>query len=125
MSTIDLAQTIDAAWEDRANVSPSTKGAVREAVEQALALLDAGEARVAEPRGDGWHVNQWLKKAVLLSFRLNDNAAIPAGPAAPIGGTRRPPSSPAGARTASAPRASAPCRTATCAAAPTLRPAWY
>ena len=77
----DLAATIDAAWEDRAAVSPGTTGAVRDAVEAALALLDAGEARVAEPRGDGWAVNQWLKKAVLLSFRLNDNAVIDGGAA--------------------------------------------
>jgi len=80
MSTIDLAQTIDAAWEDRANVSPSTKGAVREAVEQALRLLDSGEARVAEKAGGEWQVHQWLKKAVLLSFRLNDMAVIKGGP---------------------------------------------
>ena len=77
----DLAATIDAAWEDRANVSTGTTGAVRDAVEAALALLDAGEARVAEPSGDGWVVNQWLKKAVLLSFRLNDNAVIDGGTA--------------------------------------------
>jgi 2,3,4,5-tetrahydropyridine-2,6-dicarboxylate N-succinyltransferase len=80
MSTIDLAQTIDAAWGDRANVSPSTKGAVREAVEQALRLLDSGEARVAEKAGGEWQVHQWLKKAVLLSFRLNDMAVIKGGP---------------------------------------------
>lgn len=75
----DLQATIDAAWDDRASLSTTTKGAVREAVEQALALLDAGEARVAEPAGNGWQVNQWLKKAVLLSFRLNDNAVMPGG----------------------------------------------
>ncbi|HEY0624384.1 2,3,4,5-tetrahydropyridine-2,6-dicarboxylate N-succinyltransferase [Sphingomonas sp.] len=72
----DLAATIDAAWEDRANVSLATTGAVREAVTEALNLLDSGEARVAEPVADGWQVNQWLKKAVLLSFRLNDNDVI-------------------------------------------------
>jgi 2,3,4,5-tetrahydropyridine-2-carboxylate N-succinyltransferase len=77
----DLAATIDAAWEDRASVSPGTAGPVRDAVDAALALLDAGEARVAEPAGDGWTVNQWLKKAVLLSFRLNDNAVIDGGAA--------------------------------------------
>jgi 2,3,4,5-tetrahydropyridine-2-carboxylate N-succinyltransferase len=76
----DLSQTIDAAWEDRANVSLTTTGAVRDAVDAALALLDAGEARVAEPEGNGgWRVNQWLKKAVLLSFRLNDNAVTASG----------------------------------------------
>ena len=73
----DLAATIDAAWEDRANLGFGTTGAVREAVTEALNLLDRGEARVAEPTADGgWHVNQWLKKAVLLSFRLNDNVVI-------------------------------------------------
>ncbi len=77
----DLAATIDAAWEDRANVSTGTAGAVRDAVEAALALLDAGEARVAEPADGGWTVNQWLKKAVLLSFRLNDNEVIDGGAA--------------------------------------------
>ncbi|MGE4410481.1 MAG: 2,3,4,5-tetrahydropyridine-2,6-dicarboxylate N-succinyltransferase [Sphingomonadales bacterium] len=76
----DLIATIDAAWEDRAAVSFETKGDVRVAVDRALALLDSGAARVAEPTGDGWQVNQWLKKAVLLSFRLNDNALIAGGP---------------------------------------------
>lgn len=75
----DLAATIDAAWEDRANISTATTGAVREAVAKALGQLDSGEARVAEPVADGWRVNQWLKKAVLLSFRLNDNAMISGG----------------------------------------------
>ena len=76
MSHADLAQTIDAAWEARTEISFNTQGAVREAVETALELLDSGKARVAEKSGDGWVVNQWLKKAVLLSFRLNDNAVI-------------------------------------------------
>ncbi|KQU48203.1 2,3,4,5-tetrahydropyridine-2,6-dicarboxylate N-succinyltransferase [Sphingomonas sp. Leaf339] len=78
----DLATTIDAAWEDRAALGFDTKGATRDAVETALAMLDAGTARVAEPNGDGWRVNQWLKKAVLLSFRLNDNVLIDGGPGA-------------------------------------------
>jgi 2,3,4,5-tetrahydropyridine-2-carboxylate N-succinyltransferase len=77
----DLAGTIDAAFERRDQISPSTKGEVREAVEQALDLLDRGAARVAEKAVDGaWKVNQWLKKAVLLSFRLNDMTVIPGGP---------------------------------------------
>jgi 2,3,4,5-tetrahydropyridine-2-carboxylate N-succinyltransferase len=76
----DLARTVDAAFEDRANVSPATKGAVREAVEESLALLDSGEARVAEKVGEAWQVRQWLKKAVLLSFRLNDMGLIGGGP---------------------------------------------
>lgn len=75
--------TIDAAWEDRATVGPETGGAVRDAVETALTALDSGAARVAEPDGaGGWRVNQWLKKAVLLSFRLNANRVMP-GPVGP------------------------------------------
>ena len=81
MSLNDLARTIDAAWEDRANVSASTTGGVRDAVEQAFQLLDSGQARVAEKQADGeWQVHQWLKKAVLLSFRLNDMSVIKGGP---------------------------------------------
>ena len=77
----DLAAAIDQAWEDRANITPAS-AAVREPVEAALELLDAGQARVAEPDGSGgWQVNQWLKKAVLLSFRLNDNVVIDGGSA--------------------------------------------
>ncbi|MEX0751365.1 MAG: 2,3,4,5-tetrahydropyridine-2,6-dicarboxylate N-succinyltransferase [Xanthobacteraceae bacterium] len=77
----DLAKTIDAAFEKRDSIGPKTKGPVRKAVETALNLLDRGEARVAEKQPDGsWRVNQWLKKAVLLSFRLNDMAVIPGGP---------------------------------------------
>ena len=75
-----LEAAIEAAWDVRTRIDPATRGEVREAVDAALALLDAGEARVAEPGEGGWTVNQWLKKAVLLSFRLNDNAAIPGGP---------------------------------------------
>jgi 2,3,4,5-tetrahydropyridine-2-carboxylate N-succinyltransferase len=76
-----LAETIDAAFERRDQVGPTTKGEVREAVEQALDLLDRGVARVAERAPDGfWKVNQWLKKAVLLSFRLNDMTVIGGGP---------------------------------------------
>ena len=81
--TEQLATTIDAAWEDRAAIGFETGGEVRAAVDSALALLDAGTARVAEPDGaGGWKVNQWLKKAVLLSFRLNDNRLIDNGPGA-------------------------------------------
>jgi 2,3,4,5-tetrahydropyridine-2-carboxylate N-succinyltransferase len=81
MSHADLAKTIDEAFERCDGIGPATTGAVRQAVEAALDLLDAGQARVAEKSGNGaWHVNQWLKKAVLLSFRLNDLAVIPGGP---------------------------------------------
>jgi 2,3,4,5-tetrahydropyridine-2-carboxylate N-succinyltransferase len=72
----DLQSTIDAAWEARDGVNARTAGAVREAVEAALELLDSGKARVAEKTGDDWTVHQWLKKAVLLSFRLNPNAVM-------------------------------------------------
>jgi 2,3,4,5-tetrahydropyridine-2-carboxylate N-succinyltransferase len=76
-----LAKTIDVAFERRDEIAPSTKGEVREAVEHALELLDRGAARVAERASDGyWRVNQWLKKAVLLSFRLNDITEIAGGP---------------------------------------------
>ncbi len=75
----NLAVIIDAAWERRDGFSPSTKGEIREAVEAALDGLDRGELRVAEKRDGAWHTNQWLKKAVLLSFRLADAAPIPGG----------------------------------------------
>ena len=80
-ATADLAKTIDAAFARRDEIGPSTKGAEREAVEAALDLLDRGAARVAEKQPDRtWKVNQWLKKAVLLSFRLNDMSVIAGGP---------------------------------------------
>jgi 2,3,4,5-tetrahydropyridine-2-carboxylate N-succinyltransferase len=78
--TLDLQATIDAAWEQRNHIGPETGGQVREAVEATLDLLDAGKARVAAPCDDGWRVLQWLKKAVLLSFRLYDSAPIEGGP---------------------------------------------
>ncbi|MCA8929108.1 MAG: 2,3,4,5-tetrahydropyridine-2,6-dicarboxylate N-succinyltransferase, partial [Alphaproteobacteria bacterium] len=79
-SFADLAQTIDQAWEDRAAISASTQGAVREAVNEALDAMDSGKVRVAEKIGGEWEVRQWCKKAVLLSFRLNDSAPIKGGP---------------------------------------------
>jgi 2,3,4,5-tetrahydropyridine-2,6-dicarboxylate N-succinyltransferase len=81
MSNAELAKTIDDAFDARDSISPATKGKVREAVEAALELLDRGKARVAERGANGhWQVNQWLKKAVLLSFRLNDMTVIGHGP---------------------------------------------
>lgn len=78
-----LAGVINQAWENRAEFSPDTKGEVRDAVESALGMLDSGELRVAERDGQGsWSVNQWLKKAVLLSFRLNANTLM-GGPGVP------------------------------------------
>ncbi|MGO6902694.1 2,3,4,5-tetrahydropyridine-2,6-dicarboxylate N-succinyltransferase, partial [Rhizobium ruizarguesonis] len=83
MSATDLAsleKIIEAAFDNRDNVNTSTKGEVRDAVESALDLLDAGKVRVAERSSDGaWTVNQWLKKAVLLSFRLNDMDVVKGG----------------------------------------------
>ena len=78
---MSLEAIIDAAWDARDTISTATTGDVRDAVEAAIAALDSGDVRVSEPDGQGgWRVNQWLKKAVLLSFRLNDNTVIP-GPA--------------------------------------------
>ena len=74
---MNLESTIDDAWDARDSIGPATTGAVRDAVNSALTMLDDGSARVAEPVGDGWQVNQWLKKTVLLSFRLNDNRIMP------------------------------------------------
>lgn len=75
-----LETAIEAAWENRAQINTSTTGPVREAVEQTLLQLDSGELRAAEKRGNDWHVNQWAKKAVLLSFRLNDMEEMSGGP---------------------------------------------
>lgn len=80
MTLADLQPVVDAAWENRDTISPATKGAEREAVEATLQALDNGSARVAEKTEGGWVVNQWLKKAVLLSFRLNDMEIIEGGP---------------------------------------------
>jgi 2,3,4,5-tetrahydropyridine-2-carboxylate N-succinyltransferase len=79
-----LESVIEAAWEERADVSAATHGEVRDAVETALTLLDSGQARVASRSEDGvWTTHQWLKKAVLLSFRLNDNQIMRAGDRGP------------------------------------------
>mgnify|MGYP001243332971 CR=1 FL=1 len=80
MNLAELQKTIDAAWETRDGLGPSTKGPVRDAVEAALEALDSGQVRVAEKIDGKWRVNQWLKKAVLLSFRLNDSVVQPGGP---------------------------------------------
>jgi len=77
MPNSQLESAIEAAWENRDSISPATTGEAREAIEDTLTALDSGKLRVAEPRENGeWHVNQWAKKAVLLSFRLNDMAMI-------------------------------------------------
>ena len=80
MSITDIEAIINAAWESREEITPETTGNQREAVEDVLQLLDSGQVRVAEKTTQGWIVNQWLKKAVLLSFRLNDMVTIENGP---------------------------------------------
>ena len=76
----DLRTTIDRAYEARAALTPRSASAeLRDAVESSLDLLDRGAVRVAERRADGWHMNEWLKKAVLLSFRIAENSAMTAG----------------------------------------------
>jgi 2,3,4,5-tetrahydropyridine-2-carboxylate N-succinyltransferase len=85
MSIASLAAAVEAAWENRAGITGQTRGEARDAVNEALAGLDAGRYRVAEKISgqtgrQAWAVHQWLKKAVLLSFRLNDMAMIPGGP---------------------------------------------
>lgn len=81
MSTSSLEAAIEVAWETRDTITPASKGAVRDAIEETLAALDTGKLRVAEKMADGsWHVNQWAKKAVLLGFRLKDMAMQPGGP---------------------------------------------
>ncbi len=80
MSNAALETAIEAAWDVRDTITPATKGEVRDAIETTLNALDGGTLRVAERQDDGnWHVNQWAKKAVLLSFRLNDMAPISGG----------------------------------------------
>src|SRR5260221_7536013 len=80
MTTEQLQSIINHAWENRANINPSTGDVeVRDAVNHAIADLNAGRRRVAEKIDGNWVTHQWLKKAVLLSFRLSDNASIKAG----------------------------------------------
>ena len=76
----DLSALIEKGWETRDTVTPDTKGALRDAVDEALTLLDQGVVRIAEKSSAGWQVNQWLKKAVLLSFKLNPMMRIDGGP---------------------------------------------
>ena len=78
--TTALQATIEQAWEERDGVGPDTRGDVRLAVDKAIAALDCGEARIAEKADGEWVVHQWLKKAVLLSFRLNPMELIAGGP---------------------------------------------
>ncbi|WBU60426.1 2,3,4,5-tetrahydropyridine-2,6-dicarboxylate N-succinyltransferase [Paracoccus albus] len=80
MSNDALEQAIEAAWEARDTITPATTGETREAIEDTLNALDSGRLRVAEKRGDDWHVNQWAKKAVLLGFRIKDMEMQEGGP---------------------------------------------
>jgi 2,3,4,5-tetrahydropyridine-2-carboxylate N-succinyltransferase len=76
----ELQAVIERAWDERDSMGPNTKGESRQAVDAAIAALDSGEMRIAEKQGSDWTVHQWLKKAVLLSFRLNPMEAIAGGP---------------------------------------------
>jgi 2,3,4,5-tetrahydropyridine-2,6-dicarboxylate N-succinyltransferase len=78
--TDELRAIVERAWEERDSIGPGTKGEERRAVDAAIAALDSGEARIADKQGDEWIVRQWLKKAVLLSFRLYPMEAIGGGP---------------------------------------------
>ena len=113
-----LRALIEGAYESRATITPDSASAeLREAVETAVGMLDAGALRVAEKRGSEWHVNQWLKKAVLLSFRIAPNVPLAGGAglallrqgAAQIRGLET--------RRNSRPRARVSCRPPRCAAA--------
>jgi len=86
MSTPSLQTVIEALWDNRDTLNSATTGAPREAVDQALAELESGRLRVAAPKADGsgWEVHEWLKKAVLLSFRLHDSAPMPGAGGAPV-----------------------------------------
>ena len=87
MADSQLEQVIEQAFDNRDAINASTTGEVKEAVQEALHLMDSGQARVAEPAGNHqWTVNQWLKKAVLLSFRLNDMVVMPGGAEHPQAG---------------------------------------
>ena len=86
MTIASLEATIDAAWDRRDSVNPGTGGEIAAAVAETMRLLDAGTLRVAEPGNGGWQVQQWVKKAVLLWFRLTPNAVMPGGPADPAYG---------------------------------------
>lgn len=80
MSYADLQAAVERAWDDRNDISPATTGEPREVVDEVLGLLDSGRVRVASKEDGAWVVHQWLKKAVMLSFRLSDMAPIAGGP---------------------------------------------
>lgn len=78
-----IQRIIETAWENRNDINTSTHGEIREAVTKTLTLLDNGTLRVAEKQGDNWQVNEWIKKGILLSFRLNDMELLSGGPSLP------------------------------------------
>jgi 2,3,4,5-tetrahydropyridine-2-carboxylate N-succinyltransferase len=120
MTMTALQSRIEALWDRRDQLSPTTTGADRASVEEALEMLDSGKARVAEPDGNGgWKVNQWLKQAVLMSFRLADSAPMEIS----TGAYDKVPLK-AGAKIASAKRASAWCRVRWCAVPLISRAMW-
>lgn len=112
----ELSVSIEAAWEKRELLGAQSKGAERDAVEAALECLDNGSLRVAEKIDGEWKVREWLKKAVLLSFRLNDMKLIAGAPGEAVWWDKVIPNSSAGTRPNSAPRAFAPCLVRWCAA---------
>jgi 2,3,4,5-tetrahydropyridine-2,6-dicarboxylate N-succinyltransferase len=117
----ELQQTIDQAWEDRASLSPAPRRrASARPSAHVLAELDAGALRVAEKIDGEWTTHQWIKKAVLLSFRLEDNVLLDGGRSA--GTTRCRPSSPTTMHSSFSKAASAWCPAPWCAAAPSSRP---
>ncbi len=119
MSLAALETTVNAAFDAREGISTATKGEVRDAVDHALELLDKGETRVAERDASGkWKVNQWLKKAVLLSFRLNDMGQIGGGPGKASWWDKVPSKFEGWARTVFATPAFAPYPARSCAARP-------
>ena len=79
MDTENLIRIIDTAWENRSSINAKTSGEIRDAIEHVISGLDSGQYRVTQKSGDDWAVNQWLKKAVLMSFRLNDSTVIASG----------------------------------------------
>ena len=125
MSNAQLEQAIEAAWDARDSITPSTGGETREAIEDTLEALDSGKLRVAERQEDGeWHVNQWAKKAVLLGFRIKDMEQHDNGPQGGGWWDKVDSSSRAGAITSGRRPGSGPCRTASCASRPISRRAW-
>ena len=79
MDTENLIRIIDTAWENRSSINSETSGEIRDAIEHVVGGLDRGQYRVTQKSGNDWVVNQWLKKAVLMSFRLNDSTVIASG----------------------------------------------